>query len=221
MHEILIEKKILARNDEIASKTREVLRVAQIFSINMVSGPGAGKTSLIEKTTPYLKSRVGKIAVIEGDIQTDLDAERLSKYNIPVKQITTGKTCHLDARMVSEAISWVLEQQAVKLLIIENVGNMVCPAEYDLGEDMMVAVLSTAEGDDKPLKYPAVFSKADVLLINKVDFIQHTDFNIDKARANALKINPGLKVFATSCYTGAGIEEWSNFLSDTTLKTTA
>lgn len=221
MHEILIEKKILARNDEIASKTREVLRVAHIFSINMVSGPGAGKTSLIEKTMPYLKSRIGRIAVIEGDIQTDLDAERLSKYNIPVKQITTGKTCHLDAQMVNEAISWVLEQQAVKLLIIENVGNLVCPAEYDLGEDIMVAVLSTAEGDDKPLKYPAVFSKADVLLINKVDLIQHTDFNIDKARANALKINPGLRVFATSCHTGAGIEEWSNFLSDMTLKTTA
>ncbi len=213
MHDIILEKKVMAKNDEVAARNRELLRGARIFSINLASGPGAGKTSIIEKSAPYLKATIGPIAVIEGDLETDLDAKRLSKCDIPVKQITTGKTCHLDALMIEKALPWVLEQEAPGLLIIENVGNMVCPAEYDLGEEMLVTVLSTAEGDDKPLKYPAIFSKADVLIINKADLTAHTDFNIDSARANALKINPGLKVFETSCYTGAGIEEWTGFLS--------
>ncbi len=213
MHDIILEKKILAKNDEIAARNRELLRGARIFSINLVSGPGAGKTSIIEKSAPYLKTAIGPLAVIEGDLETDLDARRLSKYEIPVKQITTGKTCHLDALMIEKALPWVLSQETPGLLIIENVGNMVCPAEYDLGEEMLVTVLSTAEGDDKPLKYPAIFSKADVLIINKADLTAHTNFNIDSARANALKINPGLKIFETSCYTGAGIEEWTTFLS--------
>ena len=213
MHEIILEKKVLAKNDEIAAKNRELLRGAQIFSINLVSGPGAGKTSIIEKSAPYLKTAIGSLVVIEGDLETDLDARRLSKHEIPVRQITTGKTCHLDALMVEKALPWVLAQETPRLLIIENVGNMVCPAEYDLGEEMLVTVLSTAEGDDKPLKYPAIFSKADILIINKADLIAHTDFNIDSARTNALKINPGLKIFETSCYTGAGIEEWAAFLS--------
>jgi hydrogenase nickel incorporation protein HypB len=217
VHEIILEKKVLAKNDEVAARNRETLRGARIFSINLVSGPGAGKTTIIEKSAPYLKAAIGTPVVIEGDIETDLDAMRLSKYEIPAKQITTGKTCHLDALMVEKALPWVLSQDAPRLLIIENVGNMVCPAEYDLGEEMLAAVLSTPEGDDKPLKYPAIFSKADVLIINKTDLTAHTNFNIDSARANALKINPGLKIFETSCYTGAGIEEWAAFLSSMAL----
>ncbi|MBI1913102.1 MAG: hydrogenase nickel incorporation protein HypB [Deltaproteobacteria bacterium] len=216
MHDISVEQKILSKNDELAGENRELLTSKKIFSINMVSSPGSGKTSIIEKTLPYLKERI-KIAVIEGDLQTDLDAQRVAKYGIPVKQITTGKACHLDAHNIHHVLPWVMEQDGIGLLIIENVGNMVCPAEYDLGEDMMITVMSTTEGDDKPLKYPAIFSSADVLLLNKTDLAPYTDFNIERAKENALRINPYLKIFETSCRTGAGIKEWSDFLAQTAL----
>lgn len=216
MHDISVEQKILSKNDELAGENRELLTSKKIFSINMVSSPGSGKTSIIEKTLPYLKERI-KIAVIEGDLQTDLDAQRVAKYGIPVKQITTGKACHLDAHNIHHVLPWVMEQDGIGLLIIENVGNMVCPAEYDLGEDMMITVMSTTEGDDKPLKYPAIFSSADVLLLNKIDLAPYTDFDIKRAKENALRINPYLKIFETSCRTGAGIKEWSDFLAHSAL----
>ncbi len=213
MHDIIIEEKILSRNNEIAQENRRELKARRIFSINMVSSPGSGKTTIIEKTLEGLKDRL-RVAVIEGDIRTDLDAQRLSKYDIPVRQITTGKACHLDAHMVRHTLPWVFGHGAVRLLIIENVGNMVCPAEYDLGEDMKVAVMSVTEGDDKPLKYPALFQASGVLLINKTDLVSHTNFSVGRAKENALRINPHLRIFLTSCTDGTGMKEWCGFLSE-------
>jgi hydrogenase nickel incorporation protein HypB len=213
MHDILIGAKILSKNDEIAQRTREELNERGIFSINLVSSPGSGKTSIVEKTVESLKDRIN-IAVIEGDIQTDLDSRRLKKYGIPVKQITTGRACHLDALMIRRVLPWLFEQRDVRLLIIENVGNMVCPAEYDLGEFMKVAVMSVTEGDDKPLKYPSIFHASRCLLINKTDLVDHTDFDVERASENALKINPGLRVLETSCVTGEGISKWCGILSE-------
>ncbi len=218
MHEIHLEEKILKKNDEIAAGTRVAFKKMGIFSINMVSSPGAGKTSIIEETVKRLGAEAEGIAVIEGDQETDLDKQRIEKCNIPAHQITTGRACHLDAEMICSALEWVMERKGLRLLIIENVGNMVCPAEYDLGEEMMVAVLSVAEGDDKPLKYPALFNAADVLIINKTDLTPQTDFDLERAKKNALKINPGLKIFTTSCRTGEGIDEWCAFLAGLTIK---
>mgnify|MGYP001614370052 FL=1 len=208
-----MEEKILSRNEEIASLNRNELRKRGIFSINMVSSPGAGKTAIIERSIPFLKDAVKALAVIEGDIETDLDARRISRHGVPVRQITTGRACHLDAHMISHEIPWVCGLEGVRLLIIENVGNMVCPAEFDLGAEMMVCVLGSAEGDDKPLKYPAIFNKSDILLINKTDLVPYTGFNIDRAVANALRINPYLKIFKTSCSTGEGIDAWCAYLA--------
>lgn len=213
MHDILIEEKILAENDGIAAANRAALKGRKIYSINMVSSPGAGKTALIESSIPFLRESVGAMAVIEGDLETDLDARRISRHGVPVRQITTGRACHLDAHLISHELEWINAIEGIKLLIIENVGNMVCPAEYDLGTDMMVTVMSAAEGDDKPLKYPAIFNASEALIVNKVDLAPFTDFNIDRAVENALKINPYLKVFRTSCRTGEGIKEWSTFLA--------
>ncbi len=211
MHDILIEQGILSKNDGIAGENRERLRERGVFSINMVSSPGSGKTSIIEKTAGLVSSRL-KLAVIEGDMETDLDSERIRRHGIPAKQITTGRACHLDAHQVRRALPWVFEQGGIKLLIIENVGNMVCPAEYDLGEEMKVAVMSVTEGDDKPLKYPALFSASGALIINKTDLLPYTDFNMERARKNALRINPALRVFETSCTKGEGLAEWCGFL---------
>ena len=212
MHEILVEEGILSKNDEIAGENRELLRSRGVYSINMVSSPGSGKTTLIEKTAGLINARI-KVAVIEGDIETDLDARRIKKLGIPARQITTGRACHLDAHQVHHALPWVFEQDGTRLLIIENVGNMVCPAEYDLGEEMKVAVMSVTEGDDKPLKYPALFTASDALIINKTDLIPYTDFDMERARSNALRINPSLRVFETSCTSGAGLSEWCAFLA--------
>ncbi|MBI5454719.1 MAG: hydrogenase nickel incorporation protein HypB [Deltaproteobacteria bacterium] len=216
MHDILIEEKILSENDAIAHENRHAFAERGVFVINMVSSPGAGKTTLIERMTPILLDTLGRFAVIEGDLEGDLDAVRIARAGVPVKQITTGKACHLDAHNIAHALPWALEQDA-GLLIIENVGNMVCPAEYDLGEDMKVTVLSAAEGDDKPLKYPAIFDASSALIINKIDLAPHTDFDIERARANALAINPSLQIFETSCRTGEGIEQWCAFLASKTL----
>ncbi|MBW7957908.1 MAG: hydrogenase nickel incorporation protein HypB [Deltaproteobacteria bacterium] len=212
MHEILIEEKILARNDEIAAQNRKALSEKGIYAINIVSAPGAGKTSLIERMAAELKALGAGFAVVEGDLEGDFDSKRIEKHGIPALQITTGRACHLDAHQVSHALPWVFAQTGIELLVIENVGNMVCPAEYDLGEDMTVMVMSAAEGDDKPLKYPAIFSASEALIINKTDLAPHTDFDIRRARENSLKVNPYLKIFETSCRTGAGVGEWARYL---------
>jgi len=211
MNVITIERKVLQKNDEIASKNRELFKKNSLFTINIVSSPGSGKTSLVERTLEQLKNKV-KIAVIEGDVQTDLDAKRVSGYNVPVVQIITNGGCHLEANLVKDALQ-NLALEGKDLLIIENVGNLVCPAGYDLGEDHKVVVISVTEGDDKPLKYPKMFMNSKVLVINKTDLLPYVNCNIKVLRENALKINPGLLVFETSCTTGEGIDKWCEYIT--------
>lgn len=213
MHEILIEEKILAKNDEIAASNRQSFLNKGVYAINLVSSPGAGKTSLIEKMTGHLKDLSVVFAVVEGDLEGDLDAKRVEKLGVPALQITTGRACHLDAHLIEHSLPWAFKHESLELLVIENVGNMVCPAEYDLGEDMMITVMSVAEGDDKPLKYPAIFSASSLLVINKTDLAQYTDFDMKKARENALKVNPYLEIFETSCRTGEGVRELAAHLA--------
>ncbi|MEO8512447.1 MAG: hydrogenase nickel incorporation protein HypB [Ignavibacteria bacterium] len=207
---ITVERKVLAKNDAIASELRSKFEENGVFVINIVSSPGSGKTSLVEKTIEHFNGRVN-ISVIEGDVQTDLDAQRVAAYNVPVVQIITNGGCHLEANLVKDSLV-NLDLIPTDLLIIENVGNLVCPAGYDLGEDMKVVVISVTEGDDKPLKYPKMFMNSKVLIINKTDLLPYVNCNIELLKSNALKINPELKVFETSCTTGLGIEKWCDFL---------
>ena len=210
MSVITIERKILEKNNAIASENRINFSSKNIFAINLVSSPGSGKTSLVERTLSHLNNRI-KIAVIEGDVQTDLDAKRIEALNTPVVQIVTNGACHLEANLVRDAFVQ-LEENKIEILIIENVGNLVCPAGYDLGEDVKVIIASTTEGDDKPLKYPAMFRNSSVLIINKIDLIPFVNCSIDAIKKNALSINPTLKIFEASCQTGAGIHEWCDWL---------
>jgi hydrogenase nickel incorporation protein HypB len=218
MDVITIERKVLQKNDEIASKNRELFKRKNLFTINLVSSPGSGKTSLVERTIEILKGKVS-IAVIEGDVQTDIDARRVSNYNVPVVQIITNGACHLEANLVKDAlVNLEGKLDNAGLLIIENVGNLVCPAGYDLGEDLKVVVISVTEGDDKPLKYPKMFMNSEVLVINKVDLLPYVNCSIKDLRSNALKINPRLKIFETSCTSGAGIDKWCGYLEDSIKK---
>ncbi len=211
MHDILIEESVFAENDRLAQKNRDYFKKRGLFVVNLVSSPGSGKTSLIEQTLERLYNDV-KIAVVEGDIETDNDARRVSRFGIPVKQITTGRACHLDAHLVSHIIPWLDGLNGIDALIIENVGNLVCPADFYLGEDVMVTLLSTAEGDDKPLKYPYIFRKSKALVINKTDLLPYVVFDMKKAMENALKANRGLKFFPISCRNGDGVKEWVEWL---------
>ncbi len=209
---IKIERKVLEKNDEIAGRNRALFSEKRILALNIVSSPGAGKTSLLEKTLSHLEGRL-KIGVIEGDLQTDLDARRVARFDVPVAQIVTGGGCHLDAKLVGDALAQ-MDLSALELLIIENVGNLVCPANYDLGESEKVAVLSTTEGDDKPLKYPTMFRNSSVLIINKIDLLPYVNCDLSAIKVNATRINPDLKFFETSCTTGAGISLWCDWLTD-------
>ena len=215
MSVIRIERKVLEKNDEIARRNRELFARHGTFVINMVSSPGSGKTSILEKTLARLKERM-KIAVIEGDVQMDLDARRVARFDVAVAQIVTNGGCHLEANLVADAIE-KLDLVGVELLVIENVGNLVCPSNYDLGEAMKVVVSSTTEGDDKPLKYPGMFRNASVLIINKTDLLPYLSCNIGLLKHNALQINPSLRVFETSCTTGAGLEEWCAWLEESVM----
>jgi hydrogenase nickel incorporation protein HypB len=208
---ITIERKVLAKNDEIASQNRLRFEQHGIFVFNIVSSPGSGKTSILERTLEHVNGKL-RVAVIEGDVQTDFDAQRVARYNVPTVQIVTLGGCHLEANLVQDALQ-NLDLTNIQLLIIENVGNLVCPANYDLGEAMKVVVLSTTEGDDKPLKYPGMFRKASVLIINKIDLLPHVNCDLTTLKRNALQINPALKVFETSCTTKAGIDEWCDWLT--------
>lgn len=210
MEIIKIERKVLAKNDAIASEIRGKFEESGVFAINMVSSPGSGKTSLVEKIIENFNGRVN-ISVIEGDVQTDLDAQRVSAYNVPVVQIITNGGCHLEANLVNDSLK-NLDLVQTDLLIIENVGNLVCPAGYDLGEDMKIVVISVTEGDDKPLKYPKMFINSKVLVINKIDLLPYVNCNIEQLKQNALKINPSLKVFEVSCTSGEGVGKFCGFL---------
>lgn len=209
MEIIKIERKVLAKNDAIASENRNLFTENSVFVVNMVSSPGSGKTSLVEKIIQHSGGRLN-ISVIEGDVQTDLDARRVSAYNVPVVQIITNGGCHLEANLVKDSLS-ALDLVKTDMLIIENVGNLVCPAGYDLGEDMKMVVISVTEGDDKPLKYPKMFMNSGILVINKVDLLPYINCNITELKENALKINPELVVFETSCTSGTGIKELCGF----------
>lgn len=210
MSVVTIERKVLEKNDAVASSLREIFQKKNIFSFNLLSSPGSGKTSIVEKTIAELKNEI-KIAVVEGDVQTSLDADRIGKLDVDVVQIVTNGACHLEAPLVRDAIS-NLSLDGVDLLIIENVGNLVCPSSYDLGEDIKVVVLSITEGDDKPLKYPAMFRRSSVLIINKIDLLPYLQSSIEKIKENALSINPNLKIFETSCTSGEGITEWCGWI---------
>jgi len=207
---ITLERKVLEKNDEIARKNREEFARKKIFAINVVSSPGSGKTSILERTLEHF-NRTIPVAVIEGDVQTDLDAQRIAKFDVPVVQVVTNGMCHLEAKFGNDSLS-AFENKNVRLLIIENVGNLVCPSNYDLGEAHKIVVLSTTEGDDKPLKYPAMFRNASVLLINKIDLILYVNCNLEVMKKNALTINPKLKIFELSCTTKQGIQEWCEWL---------
>jgi len=208
---IKLEKKVLSRNDILAAELRELFKKEGVTVLNIVSAPGSGKTSLLEKTLASL-SRGLSVGVIEGDVQTDNDAARIAKTGVPVHQIQTGGACHLEAEMVLKTLDhFPLED--LDLLIIENVGNLVCPSAFDLGEDKRVVVISTTEGDDKPVKYPAMFRTADVMVVNKVDLLPHTDFDVEAVIRHARSLNPGITVLQTSCRTGEGLDEWAAFVT--------
>lgn len=212
MATISVVKQVLDANDRIAESNRSVFDEKGIFVINLMSSPGAGKTSLVERTIEGLMARYS-IAVIEGDIQDTYDAERVAKLGTPVVQINTGGGCHIDANMVREAMAG-LKLDGVDLLINENVGNLVCPAEFRIGENAKVMILSTPEGADKPSKYPLMFHESSVLLINKMDLMEHVSFDLAKAKADALRCNPNLKIFEVSCKTGDGLPAWFDWITD-------
>jgi hydrogenase nickel incorporation protein HypB len=207
---VRIEQDILARNDTEARDNRRQLAQQGIFALNLVSSPGSGKTTLLVKTIQALHGAF-PVAVIEGDQQTSNDAERIRATGAPALQINTGKGCHLDARMVGEAIRR-LAPSPRSLLLIENVGNLVCPAAFDLGEAHKVAILSVTEGEDKPLKYPDMFRAASLMLLNKIDLLPHVDFDVAQAVANAQRVNPRLQVLQVSARSGAGFDAWLGWL---------
>lgn len=203
---VKIEQDILAKNDAYAADNRRVFTERGIFALNLVSSPGSGKTTLLTRTIAALKDRAA-IAVVEGDQQTSLDAERVRATGVPAVQINTGKGCHLDAHMVGHALER-LDLREDSLLLIENVGNLVCPAAFDLGEAHKVAILSVTEGEDKPLKYPDMFAAADVMLLNKVDLLPYLSFNVPLCIEYARRINPHIQVMPVSALSGDGMEEW-------------
>jgi hydrogenase nickel incorporation protein HypB len=183
-----------------------------LLVINLMSGPGAGKTTLLQRTIEALKDRY-RLGVIEGDIQSTHDAERIASTGAPVVQINTGGACHLDGNMIREALD-KLELAELDILIVENVGNLVCPAEFDVGEHFKVMILSVPEGDDKPLKYPLIFHESSLLLVNKIDLLPFVECNVEKIHHEATKINPHINVIDISCKTGEGLDAWYRWLGD-------
>ena len=209
---VTVERKILEKNDDVAAQNRQISKNNNLFAINLLSSPGSGKTSLLEKTMEYLDDSM-KIAVVEGDVQTDNDARRIAKYNVPVVQIVTNGGCHLEAKLVQNALE-NFDLSSLALLVIENVGNLVCPANYELGEAKKIVMVSTTEGDDKPSKYPSMFRVSNVMVVNKIDLLAYVDFDLGKVREHALKINPDLTIIELSCKTGEGFDEWIKWLQD-------
>lgn len=214
MTEIAVGRKILERNDAVAEGNRALFRERGAYAVNLISSPGAGKTALLEATLGRLSNRLS-LAVVEGDVQTTNDARRIETTGVPVEAIVTGGACHLDASMVRRAFRSLCGRVSgsLDLLIIENVGNLVCPSAYDLGEDEKVALVSVTEGEDKPLKYPALFHAASVLVVTKVDLVPYLDFDVDSLVENARSLRPDLTVFRVSARTGEGVEGWVEYLA--------
>lgn len=205
-----VRQKVLKRNDLLARELRDRFRAAGVYVVSLVSSPGSGKTALLEKTLTLLQPKL-RMAALVGDLATDNDAVRLARSKAPVRQIQTGTVCHLDADMVSKALEgWTLG--TLDLLFIENVGNLVCPSSYDLGENLRAVLMSVTEGEDKPLKYPTIFNTADVAVITKTDLAEVVDFDGDLARRNIDSVRPGIKMFGVSSKSGAGVEDWLNLL---------
>ncbi|MFA4919221.1 MAG: hydrogenase nickel incorporation protein HypB [Thermodesulfovibrionales bacterium] len=201
---------ILEANERLAAENRDIFREAGVYVINLMSAPGAGKTSVLERTIKEINGRL-RLGVIEGDIAGTDDAQRIENLGIPVVQINTGGACHLDANMIREVMN-DLPLRDIDILFIENVGNLVCPAEFKVGEDIKVMLLSIAEGHDKPLKYPLMFQESTALLLNKIDLLPYTNADLEKMRKDSLSLNPKLKIFDVSCRTGEGIGDWVNWL---------
>jgi hydrogenase nickel incorporation protein HypB len=200
-----VREGVLKKNDRLAGELRQRFQDAGVFVVSLVSSPGAGKTALLEKTLGGLAPR--RVAALVGDLATDRDAQRLGRAGAPVRQITTGTVCHLEAAMVAQALEgWDL--QGLELLFIENVGNLVCPSSYDLGEDLRVVLMSVTEGEDKPLKYPTIFNSADVAIITKIDLTEAVGFRRDEALANVRAVRPGIEILETSARSGAGMKLW-------------
>lgn len=210
MERLPLERKVLSENDRIAAGLRERFAEHGILCLNLISSPGSGKTSLLERTLESF-GKEERVAVLTGDIQTENDAKRLARSGFPVKQITTGGTCHLDARMIEKGLAgWNLDD--IDLLLIENVGNLVCPSSYDLGEAAKVVVLSVTEGEDKPLKYPSIFFKSQLLVLNKIDLLPYVPFDIAAAESNARQIHRDMEVVRVSCQTREGLRDWLDWL---------
>jgi hydrogenase nickel incorporation protein HypB len=218
MHRTAVKKVVLENvldaNDTLARANRDMFDRAETYTINMMSSPGAGKTALLERTLERLRSQL-RLGVLEGDVQTTLDADRLARFHIPLVQVNTdpgfGGECHLDANMVRSGLG-ELPLEDIDILIIENVGNLVCPAEFRVGEDSRVMVYSVTEGEEKPLKYPLMFRSADLVLVNKVDLLEHLDFDLEQFLGNLDAVNPRVSTILTSARTGQGIDEWCDWL---------
>ena len=212
MNRVAIEKSVLSVNNQIAAHLRDALDASGALALNFISSPGSGKTALLEETLKLLPHST-RAAVLTGDIQTDNDAQRLQRYGYPVRQITTGGACHLDARMIEHGLEgWDLER--LDLLLIENVGNLVCPTSYDLGERAKIVVLSVTEGEDKPVKYPGIFHKAELMILNKIDLLPYVPFKVELARECANRVHPGIEILEVSCTSGAGLAEWQAWLEE-------
>lgn len=216
--EVKVLKNILSANDQIAAQNRQILDSKGIFAINIMASPGAGKTSFLLETIKRLKTKY-KIGVIEGDVASRIDADRISQEKIPVIQINTGGECHLDANMTSTALG-NLPLDKIKLLFIENVGNLICPGEFQLGENKKVLIASVPEGDDKPYKYPLMFHIADVIILNKIDLLPYVRFSIDNFTKGVRELNQQAEIIPVSCTTGEGIEKWIAWLLTTLARPT-
>ena len=206
MTRVPVVEKITRANDQIAALTRDLLDRHAVFGLNLLASPGAGKTSLVERTLERLAGRL-RVGVIEGDLATSLDAERAAAAGARAVQVNTGGACHLDAPMVHSALA-ELPLAEIDVLIVENVGNLICPAGFALGTHANVLVASTPEGDDKPYKYPSMYSRVDTLVVNKIDLLPHLDFDMERFRRGVATLNPGVRTFPLSCRTGEGVDDW-------------
>jgi hydrogenase nickel incorporation protein HypB len=212
-----VRQKVLKQNDVVARQLRQRFHDAGIFVVSLVSSPGTGKTQFLERVLTMAKNR-RNVAALVGDLATDNDARRLARSSVPVKQIITGTVCHLEAEMVREALEgWMPEN--LDLLFIENVGNLVCPSSYDLGEDLRLVLMSVTEGEDKPLKYPTIFNTADVAVITKMDLADAVEFDGELARRNIHSVRPGMEILEVSAKTGFGMDKWESWLEER-IKTT-
>ena len=209
---IEVRKNVLKQNDVVARALRQRFHRSGVFVVSLVSSPGSGKTAFLERTLVYLRPRY-RVAALVGDLATENDAQRLARSQAPVKQITTGTLCHLEAAMVQSALeNW--DPGPLDFLFIENVGNLVCPSSYDLGEDLRLVLISVTEGEDKPLKYPTIFNSADVAVVTKMDLAAAVEFNWEAAYGNIQAVRPGMRVFRLSAKTGEGIDDYLEFLSE-------